>query len=959
MNKLFILVCTALACVAGVVHAQMEEQDPFNAFVPFKAGKNSWGFQKNRQTVIPAQYEYVTSFSQGYALVKSGGKWGYIDTLGAWYIEPQYDKGQPFQNGLAFVKKNGKTGLIDIDKRVVIEPLYDNIREDYSAYYLINDGKMGYLDKDNLEIPAIPALYDSITYTSEIVSGKNADGSWDIYFRGVRVIEKSDEYVNYRNHHYFSGLITTSVNGRYGIYSLQKGWLIQPAYGWIEGLEFPDYNVENWMSNTIFAMHDHNLNEISPEERMDGGIIDSITLLKADGQKISPLKFNDITSLYDRYAEVQPGYALSLNRDGKLYHLMPDFTMRSFNFGSVVPHYYAKYFFTEGNGMSYILDRNYNVIDSFFRIEKYRELARQEGYGYYDPETGEYIEPIGTNPELDFIEVEVEEPFAIVYKQNNGQVQKAVYQLEDRKIISPWFPENEAITVSRNFLNEHVLYTYHSELDFSNPDANANKKMGYYVKGMKTGTDLLYHYDYLIPASGPFFAFKTKEGEQFKYHLFRRTDKGTELVSSEYEIIHSAEVYGVSPEFIYDPETESEISYVSSTFTNNFLILKQNKKFGLICYDGTIIQPQYDSLMQNTSADFVINTLLNEKIGTVDLYTGDEIKPRFDTEPYINTGMFIGNRTLNYIFTDDMYGSMMDLKGKEFHAMPESTFPRKIKKNYALYGYSAMQINKAVEQVGPKFRYIEPYFIQGYFLAQGKNKKWGIIDFIGDTVIPISYDKIEAFNYNGDSNFMFEVTKKKKKGLYDLNLGEIIPCKYDEILPMGDYEAMFDVFKVKTNNKFGLVRVNGEEWLPAVYDDITLYYDQWGTYFLGIKGNKRVTVPAYDTQKPETLREYDFVSDGKGYVRSGEKFEVFTLADNKLEKIIGTNDLVLTGNAFNIIVENGKFGAANREGQVLVPCEYDFATFMEYRDEVMIGYQNGIKYYIYVDNNERYTEDQW
>ena len=37
---------------------------------------------------------------------------GYIDTTGAWVIEPQFEYAQSFKNGYAFVKQNGSLGLL-------------------------------------------------------------------------------------------------------------------------------------------------------------------------------------------------------------------------------------------------------------------------------------------------------------------------------------------------------------------------------------------------------------------------------------------------------------------------------------------------------------------------------------------------------------------------------------------------------------------------------------------------------------------------------------------------------------------------------------------------------------------------------------------------------------------------------------------------------------------------------
>ncbi|MGV3631690.1 MAG: WG repeat-containing protein [Bacteroidota bacterium] len=974
MNKFLTLICAGFTLISGSLTAQdnlgggeAEPVDPYTLFVPYKENKTSWGFKKNQQVAIPARFEYVTHFSEGYALVKSSGKWGYIDTLGAWYIEPEYDKGQPFQNGIAFVKKGNKTGLIGIEKNVIIEPVYDNIREDYSTYYLVNGGKWGVISREHPEFPAIPAIYDSIAYYNyDISSGKNSDGTWDIYFRGVKMLEKADQPVTYKNHHYSNDIVILSVNGKYGVHSLQSGWIIQPEYGIIEFLEFPDYKVKNDLASAIFALHDLDLPAYDPEYMYNDELKDSITLARINGELISTLKFNTISSRYDRYSEIQSPYAIELSRNGKTYQLMPDFRIKEFKFSNVVSHNYNTYFIADAeSGSQYILDRNFNVIDSFYQVRKYVELMQDyENSGeIYDPETGEYLY------EPNFMEQAVEEPFLVVYRKNGEKVTKALYDLQAKLVMSPWFEENQAITVQRSGIGSYwglevpqdILYSYYPEMDYGNPDNNAGKKMGYYVKGMKTGTEMIYHVSNGIPVTGNLFVMRDGDPAKPVHHLFRYADGKAELISSEYEIEESINIYGSGSEYSYDPETgEGLWDYVPTKFIHNFLVLKKDKKFGVACFNGTIFKPQYDTLLQNTSADFVINTLVNEKYGTIDLLRGYEIKPQFESEPYINSDLYSGNQVIYNTAVYDGTGSyMLDLRGRKFYGRPEMTFPRRVKRKFGLFAYSQSDMyQEPAEQVKATYRYLEQSFIPGVFLAQGKGKKWGMINFIGDTLVPVKYDKIRPFNYNGDNMFILEVNSKKKKGLYDMNMKEIVPCKYDEISQMGDYDIFYNVYEVKNKGKSGAVNGKGEELLPAVYDEVKIRYD-YGSYLVGIKGNKTVALLITEDLKPGKLQEYDFLAGGKGYVKKADNYEVYDLLTNEFENTIPFDQLTLNGTMYNIIVRNGKFGAADFEGKELVPCIYDFATFMEFRDEVMIGYQNGTKYYIYVENNERFTEEQW
>ncbi|HDS73920.1 MAG TPA: WG repeat-containing protein, partial [Firmicutes bacterium] len=61
--------------------------------------------------VIPARFSNTYGFNEGVAPVRDMEKrWGYIDTTGAWVIEPQFDDVTPFTDGLAVFQKDRKWG---------------------------------------------------------------------------------------------------------------------------------------------------------------------------------------------------------------------------------------------------------------------------------------------------------------------------------------------------------------------------------------------------------------------------------------------------------------------------------------------------------------------------------------------------------------------------------------------------------------------------------------------------------------------------------------------------------------------------------------------------------------------------------------------------------------------------------------------------------------------------------
>ena len=97
------------------------------------------------KTLGTTAWEDANRFSQGFAAVKSGGKWGFIDTAGKTVIPPEWDEVGDFQNVgteekpvlLARVVREGKWGGIDANGRAVIEPQW----EEMQAFVPLYDGR--------------------------------------------------------------------------------------------------------------------------------------------------------------------------------------------------------------------------------------------------------------------------------------------------------------------------------------------------------------------------------------------------------------------------------------------------------------------------------------------------------------------------------------------------------------------------------------------------------------------------------------------------------------------------------------------------------------------------------------------------------------------------------------------------------------------------------------------------
>lgn len=124
------------------------------------------------------------------SLVKYQGKFGFIDTLGKWYMKPRFDSIGIFYNGFADSYSNGMTGIINSKGKLIIEHTFDFIGhfEDNRAFVLINDS-CNYIDTKGRLISPI-CFFDGEDFSDGLAAVQMAyRGKWGyINKKGVLVI---------------------------------------------------------------------------------------------------------------------------------------------------------------------------------------------------------------------------------------------------------------------------------------------------------------------------------------------------------------------------------------------------------------------------------------------------------------------------------------------------------------------------------------------------------------------------------------------------------------------------------------------------------------------------------------------------------------------------------------------------------------------------------------------------
>ena len=92
-----------------------------------------WGFvNKKGKEKIPCQYEMVSPFKEGRAMVMLGKRYGIIDKKGRYVLPIEYgpaglrSNAYIYCDGLAMVEKGGKFGFVDVDGKVVVPLKYES-----------------------------------------------------------------------------------------------------------------------------------------------------------------------------------------------------------------------------------------------------------------------------------------------------------------------------------------------------------------------------------------------------------------------------------------------------------------------------------------------------------------------------------------------------------------------------------------------------------------------------------------------------------------------------------------------------------------------------------------------------------------------------------------------------------------------------------------------------------------
>lgn len=290
---------------------------------------------------------------------------------------------------------------------------------------------------------------------------------------------------------------------------------------------------------------------------------------------------------------------------------------------------------------------------------------------------------------------------------------------------------------------------------------------------------------------------------------------------------------------------------------------------------------------------------------------------------------------------------------------------------------------------------------QSYF-AVFKDKKWGVINSNGETVIDPSYEEMIIIPDNKKDVFIctydvnYETGEFKTKVLNSKN--KEIFTNYDQIeaIQNSDSSNNFwyeeDALKVKKDGKYGLINLDGKQLLNAEYDEISAIKGVENSLKIKKDGKSGIV-----NDEGRIIVETNFADvtnlgkdDKSGFIVKDEKGkygvisytgteilkpkydgvekvsgnDMYVIVDSKSQKLIDEDEKVILEKGFDKITEilsdkdngvifekDGKFGVMDLSGKTTIDAQYENLT--EAKDEIFIAKKDGKYGIVDLKNKEK------
>lgn len=223
--------------------------------------------------------------------------------------------------------------------------------------------------------------------------------------------------------------------------------------------------------------------------------------------------------------------------------------------------------------------------------------------------------------------------------------------------------------------------------------------------------------------------------------------------------------------------------------------------------------------------------------------------------------------------------------------------------------YGNLLLNKAYEEV---------HILNNSFRVKS-NGLYGLIEFNGEEIFPISYEQISYY----DKTDWYYVTKNGFSYFLNSNGEDVFGKKYSNLKKL-DYN--FDIILAEKKGKFGIINKLDQEIIPFIFDGIEAKNND--NLFI-VKQNNKSGLYSPLFKKFLIEPKYDnitFLSDNFVILLEGNEKTLFNyLAHNRID--ISSYDVVdsyISYDLINVTNNNLKGAIDARSGKLIVPFNYSY-----------------------------------
>lgn len=336
--------------------------------------------------------------------------------------------------------------------------------------------------------------------------------------------------------------------------------------------------------------------------------------------------------------------------------------------------------------------------------------------------------------------------------------------------------------------------------------------------------------------------------------------------------------------------------------TQEISIVNKDKLYGIKYKDTLYLKIEFDEIYEEKEYKSDFHIRKGKLFGLYNVRSKSYISP-LSKKPLKYAG--IANFESYYY---DSYYTYVDEKGKKMfinsngkfilNCNPETLFINKEGNFYYLFGLDSLESkSKPIKALNTQFLYLDKTTLKSTFIAQNLDKKFGLINCIGETLLPFEYSSIDFFQYDGDGNHFILLGQNGKKVLYDYTYKKLVPFYFDDILKVNNSDYT-NLYITLLDGKYGLFCTNEFDVFPNEFEKI--YYVNEGNYsykknFVGIKDSKYYTLTLTDSflnekDGPFELIEYDLVYENFGLKKNEENYDFYLLDDHSFIKSMKISD---------------------------------------------------------------------